>query len=62
MTKFYIGQNKGQETYQVTSGTSSTGKDLEVSMNLSNITERDQVTQGLKDIFDYFMRQKFPPA
>ena len=65
MATYYVGINKGQDSKTITSGTSTTGKDVEISINLSNFSvgeSQESVNVLLTQLFTYIADGKFKPV
>jgi hypothetical protein len=62
MAKQYYGINKGDTEFQITEGSSTTSKGLEVVLDLTAGFEKDAVLRALKMIMNQIMKDNYPPA
>lgn len=58
----YFGIEKGAKFTTVTQDSSSTGKTIEVAVDLADSATKEQVLVGLQNIKDYILQNKWPPA
>ena len=58
----YFGIEKGAKFTTVTQGSSSTGKTVEVTVDLADGASKEQVLVALQNLKDYILQNKWPPA
>ena len=60
MTTYY-GINKGDGEYAAASSTSSTtSKDVEIVVNDTNVTTRQELLNAVTNLINFFLRSNFP--
>lgn len=58
---YYYGVNNGDNEYAATSSTSSTtSKDVEIVVNNTNITSRQDLLLAVEKLVNFILRQQFP--
>lgn len=57
----YIGLSRGAAKTTITTGTSTTSKTLEVTVDLSGNMTRAEVVVGLRDVIDYILDTRTTP-
>ncbi len=58
---YYYGVNNGDNEYAATSSTSSsTSKDVEIVVNNTNITSRQDLLLAVEKLVNFIIRQQFP--
>lgn len=57
----YIGVNRGAQRTTITTGTSSTSKTLEVTVDLTGNMTREEIVRQLGDIQDYILSNPSSP-
>ena len=58
----YFGIDRGNKPTTVTSGTASTTKDIEVTVELTSGADREDVLVALESIRNAILQNKWPPA
>jgi hypothetical protein len=58
----YFGIEKGGKFTTVTQDSSSTGKTIEVAVDLADGASKEQVIVALQNLKDYILQNKWPPA
>jgi hypothetical protein len=61
MATQYIGVDRGAQRTTITTGTSTTSKTLEVTVNLAGNMTRAEVYRQLNDIADYILDTRTTP-
>lgn len=57
----YYGLNKGDNEYQAASSTSSTtSKDVEIVVNDTNVTTRQEMLVALQNLYNFILRSNWP--
>ena len=60
MTTYY-GLNKGDNEYQAASSTSATtSKDIEIVVNDTNVTTRQELLTAVTNLYNFVLRSNFP--
>jgi hypothetical protein len=60
MTTYY-GLNKGENEYQAASSTSATtSKDIEIVVNDTNVTTRQELLTAVTNLYNFVLRSNFP--
>jgi hypothetical protein len=60
MTTYY-GLNKGDNEYQAASSASSTtSKDIEIVVNDTNVTSRQELLTAITNLYNFVLRSNFP--
>jgi NACalpha-BTF3-like transcription factor len=62
MAKHFFGINKGNKFTTVTDATSTTSKDIELTVELTSDASREQVIVALQNLRDYILQNSWPPA
>lgn len=63
MAKEYYGRDRGQTQYQVVFGAATTGKGVEVVVDLSQNWSTGDLLQALMDIYNFIISSNnWPPA
>jgi hypothetical protein len=62
MALHYFGIDRGNKPTTVTSGTASTTKDIEVTVELTSGADREDVLVALESIRNAILQNKWPPA
>jgi hypothetical protein len=57
----YIGINRGQQGLTVTTGTSTTGKQIELSVDLASNATRQEVLDSLDKLRDFIVNTRATP-
>lgn len=58
---YYYGVNNGDNEYAAASSTSaSTSKDVEIVVNNTNITSRQDLLVAVEKLVNFILRQQFP--
>lgn len=58
---YYYGINKGDNEYAATTSTStSTGKEIEVTVNNTAVTDRQAVIAALEQLINVILRNNYP--
>lgn len=58
---YYYGVNNGDNEYAATSSTTSTtSKDVEIVVNNTNITSRQDLLIAVEKLVNFILRQQFP--
>lgn len=58
---YYYGLNKGDNEYQAVSSTSATtGKDVEIVVNNTNVTDRQTLISNLEKLLNFVVRGNYP--
>ena len=58
---YYYGINKGENEYTASTSTSaSTGKEVEVVVNNTNVTDRQAVIAALEQLINVILRNNYP--
>lgn len=58
---YYYGINKGDNEYQAASSTSSTtSKDVEIVVNNTNVTSRQELLTALTSLYNFILRNQYP--
>lgn len=61
MATQFIGKDRGAARTTITTGTSTTSKTLEVTVNLAGNMTRAEVVNGLSEIIDYILDTRTTP-
>lgn len=57
----YYGLNKGDNEYQAASSTSSTtSKDVEIVVNDTNVTTRQEMLVAITNLYNFILRSNWP--
>lgn len=57
----YYGLNKGDNEYQAASSTSSTtSKDVEIVVNDTNVTTRQEMLVAIQNLYNFILRSNWP--
>lgn len=59
---YYYGINKGENEYQAKVDTSTTSTDVEIVVNATNVTAREDLLLALEKLENFILRQNYPPA
>jgi len=62
MAKHFFGIDKGNKFTSVTDSTSTTSKDIEVTVELTSDATKEQVIVALQNLRDYILQNSWPPA
>jgi hypothetical protein len=62
MALHYFGINRGNKPTTVTSGNSTTSKDIEVTVELTSGADKEDVLVALESIKNAILQNKWPPA
>lgn len=62
MAKHYFGIDRGAKPTTVTSGTGTTNKDIEVTVELTSGADREDVVVALESLRNAILQSKWPPA
>lgn len=62
MANAFYGVNVGQGTYDVSVASSTQTKDIEINVNLSNVTKREDLLKAVEQLEDAIVRANFPPV
>lgn len=62
MASRYYGIGLGDDATEVTDDSSTTGKALELVVDLAVFTNRQSVVDALKNLEIYFLQKVYPPA
>lgn len=58
---YYFGINDGDNEYQAASSTSATtGKDVEIVVNNTNIQTRQELLAALTNLYNFILRSNWP--
>lgn len=57
----YIGINRGQQSLNVTTGASTTGKQIELSVDLASNATRQEVLDSLDKLRDFIVNTRTTP-
>lgn len=58
---YYYGINKGDNEYAAASSTSSsTSKDVEITVNNTNVTSRQELLTALQNLYNFVLRSQWP--
>lgn len=62
MAKHFFGIDKGNKFTSVSDSTSTTSKDIEVTVELTSDATKEQVIVALQNLRDYILQNSWPPA
>lgn len=62
MASRYFGIEKGEKFTSITEDSSTTGKTIEVVVDLADGASREQVLVGLENLKNYILQSNWPPA
>lgn len=62
MALHYFGINRGNKPTTVTSGSATTNKDIEVTVELTAGADKEDVLVALESIKNAILQNKWPPA
>lgn len=62
MANRYFGNDHGKTEFDITQGSSTTSKDVEVVVDLSAGMSKNDVLVKLKEISNYILKNIWPPA
>lgn len=58
---FYYGLNKGDSEYAaVTSTSASTSKDVEIVVNNTNVTTKQELLTALTNLYNFVLKNNYP--
>jgi hypothetical protein len=57
----YIGINRGQQSTDVTTGTATTGKQIELAVDLASAASRKEVLDSLDKLRDFIVNTRATP-
>jgi hypothetical protein len=62
MATYFYGINNGQNEYQPTVAAATTGKDVEIVVNLSaNVPSREELLLAIEKLTNFIVRQPYAP-
>jgi hypothetical protein len=61
VANYFYGINKGQNEYQAVVGTSTNSVDIELNVNGTNVTTKQDIVNALKKLKNYILRLPFTP-
>ena len=62
MANYYYGINKGAQPYTASVAGATTGKDVEIVVNGTNVTTRQEVKIALENLLDTLIQSNWPPV
>lgn len=60
MANNFYGVNVADNEYQAASGTSTTGKDVEINVNTTNVTSREAILLAVEKLWNFILRSNYP--
>jgi len=62
VTNYYFGIGKGKNSDTAVVNTSTNSTDIEVFVNGANVTDKQTVKNGLRNLIDYLTKLGWPPV
>lgn len=59
---YYYGVNAGDSEYAAAVSSSTTSKDVEIVVNATNVTSKEQLLLAVENLMNFILRNGYPPV
>lgn len=59
---YYYGVNAGDSEYAAAVSSSTTSKDVEIVVNQTNVTSKEQLILGIEALLNFVLKNGYPPV